>query len=519
MTKTLKFLIALPIIFTALTGFAQTGQDLDNSIKPIEVVLGDEAAIVIGDHRVTLAQAIKIAIDNNQDILMGKYDVAMTDSDSERYKTKYSPFFNAEAGLGAYKYPEMTHFSTGEKKKAVDVSASIAKMFSSGTTVAAGIQQTYNNTKWPAPNLMNNPEKSHNPVIFATVQQELLKNGFGYTDRKEQKLLNNAALMQKDAIIYNLSLVVVGVIVDYWNVIVNKTQMDNARLMLQETKRVRNIISANVRLGLSEKFELNLWNSLVSSSEAMLANGEQEYRDSLRKFLRLVNLDEKITMQEKAIFSAVLPKINEEEALKAAYEKRVDYKNALRSMENSRLKLKIAENNALPSLTGEITVASMDYNTEMGKSYSNTVTGENPSIEARIKMTYPLDNRDQKINERNARWSVEQSNHEVDKYKRIVKDDVVSKIEKIRTNYNLYQKSKETRVEAETYYRSMLVSLRRGRFTAAAARDALDTLIGSRERELSMLVYYNASLLEFEVAKNELFETYDIDVESYIPKN
>lgn len=515
MKKTINFIIALPIIFTALTGFARTGPDADNSIKPIEVVLGDEAAIVIGDHRVTLSQAIKIAIDKNQDILMGKYDVAMTDSDAERYKTKYSPFIKAEAGLGAYKYPGMTHQTTGEKKKSADFSASIGKMFSSGTTVAAGIQKTYNNTKWSNPAI---PEKSHNPVIFATVQQELLKNFFGYTDRKEQQLLNNAAIMQKDAIIYNLSLVIVGVIVDYWDVIVNKTQMDNARLMLQETRRVRNIISANVRLGLAEKFELNLWNSLVASSEAMLANFEQEHRDSLRKFLRLVNLDDNITMQEKAIFSASLPEINEEEALKAAYEKRVDYKNALRSMENSRLMLKIAENDALPSLTGEITVSSMDYNTEWGKSYSNTITADSPSIEARIKMTYPLDNRDQKISERNARWSVEQSKHEVDKYKRIVKDDVVSKIEKIRTKHNLYEKAKETRVEAETYYKSMLVSLRRGRFTAAAARDALDTLISSRQQELSMLVYFNASLLEFEVAKNELFETYDIDVESYIPK-
>ncbi|MFA5519848.1 MAG: hypothetical protein WDA74_11395, partial [Spirochaetota bacterium] len=318
MKKTLRFLIALTIIFATLTGFAQSGADVNSSIKPIEVMLGDEPAIIIGGHTVTLAQAIKIAIDQNQDILMGKYDVAMTDSDAERYKTKYSPYLSAEAGLGAYKYPGMTQQTTGEKKRSADFSASIAKMFSSGTTVAAGIQKTYSNTKWNTPGI---PKKSYNPVIFATVQQELLKNGFGYTDRKEQQLLDNAAIMQRDAIIYNLSLVVVGVIVDYWDVIVNKTQMDNARLMLQETRRVRDIISANVRLGLAERFELNLWNSLVASSEAMLSNSEQEHRDSLRKFMRLVNLDETITMQEKAVFSATLPEINEEEALKTAYEK------------------------------------------------------------------------------------------------------------------------------------------------------------------------------------------------------
>ncbi len=516
MRKIFLITAMLTFLFLSTIIYSQNTSGSAESIAPIEVELADEAAIVIGAQRITLAQAIKIAIDQNQDILMGKYDVAMTDSDSERYKTKYSPFFNAEAGLGTYKYPEMMQHSTGKSKNSADVSASIAKMFSSGTTVAAGVNKSYSDTRWNDPTL---PEKAYNPVVFVQVQQELLKNAFGYTDRREQKLLNNAALMQRDAIIYNLSLVVVGVIVDYWNVVVNKNQMDNARLMLQETRRVRNIISGNVRLGLAERFELNLWNSLVASSEAMVANSEQQYRDSLRNFLRVVNLDEDITMEGKAILSSALPEINEEEALKIAYESRVDYRNALRAMENSRLQLEIARNNALPSVTGEITVSSMDYNSQMGESYSNTVTGENPSLEARVRVTYPLDNRDQKISERNARWGVEQSRHEVDKYKRVVKDDVVSKIEKIRTNHHLYQKAKVARIEAETYYRSMLVSLRRGRFTAAAARDALDSLISSREQELAMLVYYNASLLEFEVSKNQLFETYEIDVESYIPKN
>jgi len=65
----------------------------------------------------------------------------------------------------------------------------------------------------------------------------------------------------------------------------------------------------------------------------------------------------------------------------------------------------------------------------------------------------------------------------------------------------------------------MLINLRRGRFTAAVVRNSLDALINSREAELQLLVLFNASLLEFEVAKNDLFETYKIDVEKYIPKD
>ena len=72
-------------------------------------------------------------------------------------------------------------------------------------------------------------------------------------------------------------------------------------------------------------------------------------------------------------------------------------------------------------------------------------------------------------------------------------------------------------MQAEIYYGKMLVNLRRGRFTAEVVRNSLDALINSREQELQLLVLFNASILEFEVAKNELFETYKIDVDKYIP--
>jgi hypothetical protein len=81
----------------------------------------------------------------------------------------------------------------------------------------------------------------------------------------------------------------------------------------------------------------------------------------------------------------------------------------------------------------------------------------------------------------------------------------------------LYQKLKrrESRLKSirENAYQSPQVD-----FTAANVRDALDSLVNSKEQELRLLVAYNASLLEFEVSKNQLFETYGIDVEKYIPK-
>ncbi len=507
---------ALAVIISSAS--AQDNEDI-KSTRPIEIELADEAAVIIGGYRITLSEAIRKAIESNHDILSGKYDVAMTDTDFQKFQAKYSAYFNAEGGVTSNEYPESLYNKYGKSSKTTYATASLAKSFSSGTTVAAGITHTYSSSEvLSSATGQLVQSNAHNPVVFASVEQELLKNAFGYNDRKMDAILKNSSQMQKDAIIYSLSLVVVGVIVDYWNVIVYKTDMDNAQLMLQETKRVRRIVADNVRLGLAEQFELNFWNSRVASSEASLANAEQQYRDGLRKFLQVVDLKEEITMQEKAILSNKLPVINTEEAVKIAYAKRADYQNALKSLENSKMLLQMYENEALPSLKGSVSVSSMDYNESLGESYTNTSSGKYPAFEASIKMTYPLDDSQQQVNERNSRWQVEQAKTQVNKYQRVVKDDVISKIERINTSYLLYQKGKEARVQAEIYYNKMLLNLRRGRFTAATVREALDALVNSREQELRLLVAYNASLLEFEVSKNQLFETYGIDVDKYIPK-
>ena len=258
---------------------------------------------------------------------------------------------------------------------------------------------------------------------------------------------------------------------------------------------------------------------MVASSKAAVSQAEQQYRNALRKFLRDINSDSPITMEEKVVLSNKLPVINSDEAIKTAFKKRADYLNAVRDFENAKLSLQINENNSLPSLKGSVSVSSMDYNTESNsEAWSNTMDMKYPSYKAKLSLTYPLDDTSQKADERNSKWIIEQSKQNLDKTKRYVRDDIATKIENINTGYQLYTEGKEARKQAELYYNSMLTNMRRGRFAASSVRDALDGVIKTREMELKLLVAYNASLIDFEVAKNELFETYKIDVNKYIPK-
>lgn len=493
--------------------------------KRIGVELSDEAAVIIDGKKITLSEAIIKAIEQNPDIYISKYEAAMADTDSMKYNARYSAFLNAEGGISSATYPEFLYPDEGKKINSANASVSLAKAFSTGTTVVAGAGYTslrLNTGPIRTETMGVLPEQKYelgNPVLFASIQQEFLKNAFGHNERKMEKILRNATEMKRDAYVYSMSMIAFMVMVDYCNVVIAQNQLDNARLMLVETKKVRRIVAEKVEIGLSEKFEMNYWNSLVASSKASVTQAEQNYKKAMRKFYRDMNIDNSISMQEKVVLSDRLPEINAEAAIKTAYAKRVDYLNAVRSLENARLSLQMNENNSLPSLKGIVSVSSMDFTEESaGEACANTYGMKYPSYSAKLSMSYPLDDTNQKADERNAAWIVEQSRQKLETARRLVKDDVTTKIENVTYNYQLYTEAKEARKQAELYYNNMLTNLKRGRFAASSVRDAMNGLVKTREMELQLLVLFNASLIEFEVSKNELFDTYKIDVNKYIPK-
>ena len=515
-----KILMLLVFVFIIIgtSGKAQEATETDQEAIPekkIEVEIADEAAILFEDKRITISIAIKKAIEINQVIYIARYNAAMADTDYMKFNSKYSPLLNAQGGASSINNPELLYSSSGKKNDSVGASASLSKFFSTGTTVSAGVAHKYSkyDTGYGQNLNINNPE------IFASIEQELLKNAFGYSDRRQEKIYKNDSQSQREMYIYNISVLAVEVLTDYWNVVIAQNHLDNSRVMLQETRKVRRIIAERVSLGLSEKFEINYWTSLEASSKASVKQAEQNYRNCMRKFFRAINVDRAISLQERVVLSDKLPAINSEAAIKAAFDKRADYLSAVRSLDNAKLSLQINENYALPSLKMSMSASTMDYNSDSSAdAYSNTTGMKYGSYQAMLGMSYPLDDTGQMADQRNAGYIIEQAKQWLEMTRRVVKDDVTTSIENINTGHELYLGAKEARKQSELYYANMLTTMKRGRVAASSVRDALDSLIYSREMELQNLVAYNISLIAFEVSKNELLETYNIDINNYIPK-
>jgi len=475
----------------------------------------------------TIEQAIDMVLQNNLTLRAAKYDVIMSDSAEKKYDKKYAPMISAEGGYTYQESPEggLSAF-TGTKQYQYDATVSVSKTFSTGSMLSAGVKDVYFNGNEGAKLYLppafttylpiTSQPPYHKPALYVSLQQELLKNTFGVNDRAQASILKNASTMQRLAIVNQLSGLVVSTLIDYWNVSVQKSAIDNARLELDNNAQIRNIIAQNFAYGLAEGYDLNQFNALVAGAETKVEVAQQNYKEAVRKLLRTLNMPPETRVKGVTDLVERLPALNQDEGVKAAFQKRVDYRNAVMQLDNAKKEFSIQENVMLPSLTLSFGGTTLGQQTGIGSAYRDTFTGEYPGWNVRLKMSYPLGDSEAETNLRNAYLKIRQSELAVESLKLEVRDDVLSKYDLVKLQFGVLGKSRQMRNESEMYYQQIMAKFRQGKVASVAMKSALDTVVAARQRELESLVTYNVALLQLDLSKNEIFERYNVDVEKYI---
>jgi outer membrane protein TolC len=496
----------------------------DKENKSPEDNLAKKFQFSIEGKKLTIEQAIQLVLERNQDLLDTRLDATTSDSAFRKFQSRYDVQLGANGGYQFQDYPDALYSKYGKDATTYDSTISASKVFSTGTTVSAGVTEQYVNTSvTPIPPGNNRwaggyPD-SYNPSMFVKIQQEILKNSFGYSERAQEKILNSSAKIQKNSVSARISSLVAGALTDIWTVSLKKVARDNAEVSLRETKRVRDVIAANARLGISETYDLNFWNAQYAVAEAKSASADQAYRDSVRKLFRTLNYEvtgDLPDMGDISVLSDTYSDVDIEASLKTAYAKRADYLNAKITLDSAKTQLDIYKNDALPSLTLSGSYSSLSVEQTMGKAHSKAASLDTPVYGARFTLTYPLGDSTQATNERDSKINVRQTELRLEKSRIEVKDDVVSKAEAIKVGYLSYQKARTARQESERYYQSILANLRMGKISVAVVKTALDAYYDSRQREVEALVQYNIFLMQFDLSTNLLLEKYNVDLNKYL---
>ena len=186
--------------------------------------------------RLTLDRVLQYLLTRNLDVQKALLDYRGADSELRKYRALYDTKLY---GKGAYSVTEnspdnpSTMFS-GKEITAKTFETGISKYFNSGTSVSLSLNGLYQNVTGagiPMTPITLGGE-GYQSTFMVKVSQELLKNSFGVRDRLTERMIENAAEMNRRAVKQYLSTLLVEALAGYWNVAVAEEALNTSKISL-----------------------------------------------------------------------------------------------------------------------------------------------------------------------------------------------------------------------------------------------------------------------------------------------
>ncbi len=469
--------------------------------------------------KLNLQKAIEYLIQRNYDVKKALLDYRGATIPLKQYQAKYDVYLQGGVNYGVQRNdPDaaLTGFpgigSQPDVSNSIRGNVGVSKGFSTGTSITASIMGMYTQGIEGMPVTMGG--EGYQTDIKVELAQELLKNAFGKTDRLEEKQLENNTRMHKEMVKLQLSQLMVEAIIGYWNVAVAEENLKTSKLNLNSTVNIRNLITRKRRLGLSEQEDILDWNAKVSRGRSALDQAEKMLFDARQAVSTTLNLEEGIEFDVSTTFVKEEPVVTYDQALRDAFANRIDWKNQKVRLKNAKLSYEVASNHQLPSMKLKVSAGNSKTDPD---NYGETFKLY-PELNVGLELSYPLGNREGNAKMSEARLNLMKEEVSLKQLENSIRDEVASNVRQCQVAYNVYKRSRESRVYSQRYYQQVLAKFRRGRYSALELKMALDSYIQSRYQELKSLVDYNSALVRRDMSRNILFEKYEIDVDRILSR-
>jgi outer membrane protein TolC len=482
----------------------------------------------------TLKEAVQKAIENSPDVKNNTYELAKADSGFLKSQSKYS--WRLVSGVDSQKSVlpfNRNNIFSGTKSTTDKIYAGVEKIFQTGTyfkVEASTVRFDSNAFEDPFKNAVSGVgfplaiPPLYTGAITVVLSQDILRNSFGVQDRNIQAILEQQSEIAKLDLSYKISNLIVETMVSYWSYQVSDSSLKTYNQLMNNTKNIRNLTIQKTGLGLSENFEINQWNALLSQTESQLEKTKLEREEAKRKLIRILNLPQDSELGEITDLKTELPTgMDYEKDLEYAFQNRSDWKIVNIRKDIANRSEQNANDNALPSVKVNLVGSSKGQTLVSPQSnFTDTEYGvlsrKYFEATANIKVTYPIGDQGVKADIRDAKISQMQVKIQEDDLRREIMDDVRIKHDTVIISHKILQNAIKTKKQSEAYYAGLYNSFARGRFNAVAVKNALDTLVQNQLQEIQAKINFNIDLLRYEIAKNSLLQTYDVDVEKILPK-
>lgn len=426
--------------------------------------------------RLTLADAIKSAVEKNLDVRAERYTPAQQEAEYQKSRGIYDPNLQLSAHYADNTNINSFYLSPPERlaDRTTQLNAALSQLFFTGGTATLGFSNSYNRTD--AAVTMGTSSYWYSSLGL-TVSQPLLKN-FG---REATELAIQSARLGKYASIdqFNakLSATVAQVRNEYYTLYSLREELEVKRVSLELAHKILLETKARVTAGVMPAMEILNAEYGVASREKELIDAERAVSDQVDLLRHLLQLEEEGALEVVEAPSTALYEVSEQEQIRLALELRPELRELQRNLELLELQTRVSNNRTLPDLALSASAATTGLAGTYPKDMDRLGSGDYANWSMGLALAFPLGNRAAENEYRKNRLKLEQASLRLRNQQELISNEVRVAVRAVTANYKQLEVADRGSAFAEERFKAFE---RKAEVGLATNKDVLDV-----ERDLA----------------------------------
>ncbi|HUU09406.1 MAG TPA: TolC family protein [Phycisphaerae bacterium] len=369
-----------------------------------------------GEVRLTLFDALRIAIQNNHDIQIAGYDPLIAETDVVTARAAYDPNLVLSNTFGRAKRPIASQLDTGGirdthlTEDTWQFRGGMAQRIGSGATVSLTQEMNYLDTN----SQLIQPNPQYTSRLVGEVSQPLLK-GFGDPlGRAAIRIANLAAGVSLHDFRQKVMEVTAKVTAAYWQVAFDLDMARVFRESLEMAREVERREKARAGQGISNDLNIARAVSSVATREVEVLRAENRARNSADELKRLLNAPDMPVDSDVALVPIEQPRfflvdVDRTASMTRALSRRPELDRARATLAINRIRVDVSDRQRLPKLDALLRYSLNGLGNDLGASMDSQRLPDPATWSAGLEFEFPLGNRAAEAERQRRRVEYEQA--------------------------------------------------------------------------------------------------------------
>jgi outer membrane protein TolC len=442
--------------------------------------------------RLTMSDAITLAVEKNLDLQVERYNPAQQEAEYQKSRGLYNPTLQLNS---SYSYDK----SLGTASEATLLNAGINQLLPTGATVALGFANSYSdsyttsNTYWQS-------------QLELTLSQPLLKN-FG---REATELSIDTTRLGKESALHNLHAKLITVVAnvrdEYYKLFSVQEELGVRKVSLDLARRVLSETQARVKAGVLPAMEILNAEFGVAGREKELIDAERAVQDQMEVLVQLLQLSPDSTVEIAEVPSRERYEVSVHNEIKRALTSRPELRGLKSNMELLELQTRVAGNRTRPDLLFSANIATAGLGDSYSRDMDRLSSGNYPVWGVGLTFSYPLGNRAAENDYRKNRLTLSQAALQIRNQEELIANDVRSAVRAIEANYKQLEVADRGRAFAEERLRAWARKAEVGLATTKDVLDVENDLATAKNNQIKAQVAYANAITQLWRATGQIME-------------